>query len=280
MKCIFVVASLLILSTSLPCLSQIISPAVKAALLNPNVYYTSVDLKVIRLADSEYKEIGDTAIIKTESNKLRYKIIKEDEGGYTIIKLLPHVEFHEVNKSKPNGDQYKIYEIKYSDKEVLGAANASLHYYAVKKDGFKPMSKTLFSYKIYGVPLVHPIKLRPSTSHLDWDLSGEFTVTYSFGIRIKLFDNPFKDSYLSIVPAGLGVGAAKYFLVRPDGTLTEKADSCSVTYGNMGLLFTFNRVNFGVFTGRDAMISNKKDWAYQGSRWFSFGLGYKFKSDY
>ena len=78
---------------------------------------------------------------------------------------------------------------------------------------------------------------------------------------------------------GFGVGATKYFKENTDGTLTEKKDAFAVTYYQGGLLLTIQKVNFGVFTGFDAMIDKQNDWFYQGRQWISFGLGYKFKTD-
>ena len=110
-------------------------------------------------------------------------------------------------------------------------------------------------------------------------MSSEFTVSYVFGLRLKLSSHPFKQNFVTIVPYGFGLGAADYFTENPDRTLTEKKASVAVTYYQGGVLLTIQKINFGLFGGLDAMISKKNDWFYQGKPWVSFGLGYKFKTD-
>jgi len=215
----------------------------------------------------------------SDLNHLDYKIISEDENGYVIIRVLPKAKL--LTEPSPEDPSKMLRVVRHTNNVQLKKEtnNAYNYYFSVKKDGFKPLSKTLLSFKIVGVPLVQPIKLRPGKGSEGWNLGGEFTVSYNFGIRLKLGDNPFKQNFISLVPFGFGVGAAKYFIGNVDGTITEKSDSYAVTYYQGGILFTIQKVNFGVFTGFDAMLDKQNDWFYQGRQWFSFGLGYKFKND-
>jgi hypothetical protein len=253
----------------------------KAMFLNPNVYRTKVDLTASRLIDKDLNTIyNDTFIIKvSDLGHLDYKIVNEDENGYVIIRILPKVKL--LTEPSPDDPSKTINVVRHTNDKQLKTDNnnAYNYYFAIKKDAFKPLGKTLLSTKIIGVPLVQPIKLRPSKGTEGWNLGGEFTVSYNFGLRIKLGKNPFSQNYLSIVPYGFGVGAAKYFKENTDGTLTEKKDAFAVTYYQGGLLLTIQKINFGVFTGFDAMIDKQNDWFYQSKPWFSFGLGYKFKND-
>jgi hypothetical protein len=262
-----------------------IAQTFRAVFLNPNVYRSRVDLKAIRLSDKKVSTIiNDTVIIKasrsgTAGNPgIDYKVINEDEGGYVIIQVLPIVDLQQDPGAPAFDPTRKTLTVSANGKGA-GFIDGSGYYYAIKKDAFKPLSKINLSTKIIGVPLIHPLKLRPDKGVVGWDLNGEFTVTYSFGLRLKLGKNPLKQFYVTPIPFGFGVGAAKYFKENTDGTLTDKQDSYAVTFGQMGVLFTYEKINFGVFTGRDAMIDKQKDWFYQGKRWFSFGLGYKFKND-
>jgi len=247
-------------------------PSAKAMFLNSNVYRTRVDLTAVRLINKNLTTISyDNYIISvSELGHLDYKIINEDENGYVIIRVLPKVKLDTDTKivSYTEEEQFK------SDVD-----NAYNYYFAVKKDDFKPLSKTLLSTKFVGIPLVHPIKLRPSKGIEGWNLNGEFTLSYNFGFRFKISKNPFAQNFISIIPYGFGVGEAKYFKENLDGTLTDKKDSFAVTYYQSGILVTLQKVNFGVFTGFDAMIDKQNDWFYQGKPWISFGLGYKFKMD-
>lgn len=266
-------------STILICTGQ----TFRAVFLNPNVYRSKVDLKAIRISDKKGEPISnDTVIIKagrtSGSPGIDYKIINEDEGGYVILQVLPIVDLQQDPAAPAFDPNRKTLTVSDNGKGV-GFVDGSEFYYAIKKDAFKPLSKINLSTKIIGVPLIHPLKLRPNKGIVGWDLNGEFTVTYSFGVRQKIGKNPLKQFYITPIPFGFGVGAAKYFKENSDGTITDKKDSYAVTFGQMGILFTFQKINFGVFTGRDAMIDKQKDWFYQGKRWFSFGLGYKFKND-
>lgn len=249
--------------------------------LNPNVYRTQIDLTATRILSKDFKTVyNDEYIIKASSNKeLDYKIINEDEGGYVIVRILPKVKL--LKEPDPSDGVKMINVVRYTeeDQSVNDIDNGYNYFFGIKKDAFKPLGKTLLSTKIIGVPLIQPVKLRPSKGAEGWSLGGEFTVSYNFGVRRKLGQNPFGQNFISIIPYGFGVGAAKYFKENIDGTLTEKKDAFAVTYYQGGILFTIQKVNFGVFAGFDAMIDKQNDWYHQGKPWLSFGLGYKFKTD-
>jgi hypothetical protein len=253
----------------------------KAMFLNPNVYRTKVDLTAIRLINKDLDTTyNDAFIVKvSDLGHLDYKIVNEDDNGYIIVRILPKVKL--MTERSPDDASKTVNVVRHTDDKQFKTDidNAYNYYFAIKKDAFKPLGKTLLSTKIIGVALVQPIKLRPNKGSEGWNLGGEFTVSYNFGLRLKLGRNPFSQNYLSIVPYGFGVGAAKYFKENADGTLTEKKDAFAVTYYQGGLLLTIQKINFGVFTGFDAMIDKQNDWFYQGTPWFSFGLGYKFKND-
>lgn len=255
-------------------------PTLKAMFFNPNVYRTKIDLVATRLTDKNFDTIyrNDTVIIKvSELGHLDYKIISEDENGFAIIRILPCAKLvSEPLQTNPNKN---IKVVRFTNECPTDSTNAYNYYFAIKKDAFKPLSKTLLSTKIVGVPLVQPIKLRPSKGTEGWNLGGEFTLSYNFGIRFKLCKNPFTQNYLTVIPYGFGVGAAKYFTETSDGKLTDKKDAFAVTYYQGGLLWTYQKINVGVFVGFDAMISKQNNWFYQGTPWLSFGLGYKFKND-
>lgn len=254
------------------------SQSTRAILLNPNVYRTRVNIKAARLMDKNFSTIYNDTVLIQASNKspLDYKIINEDENGHVILRVLPKVK---ITKKLVGKDSILVIKRENGYQTTTDSTNGYRYFLAVKKDAFKPLGKTLLATKIVGIPLVHPFKLRPSSGAQGWDLTGEFTASYNFGIRLKLGQNPFSQNFFTIIPLGFGVGAAKYFKENPDGTLTEKADAFAFNYYQGGILFTLQKVNFGLFSGLDAMIDKKNDWYYQSKPWFSIGLGYKFKND-
>lgn len=259
----------------------------KAIFFNPNVYRTQVDIKAVRVTDIELDKIyNDTVMIKVSGKNsdlghLDYKIVNEDENGYIIFRVLPKAKIIEETSPSDDGSSKTDLVLRHTNGSLLKEApeNAYRYYFAVKKDGFKPLAKTLLSTKIVGVPLVHPFKLRPEAGPEGWTLAPEFTLSYSFGVRLKLSNAAFKQNFITLIPYGFGVGATKYYKEKADGTLSEKTDAVSVTYYQGGVLLTLHKINFGIFGGFDAMIDKQKDWLYQGKPWFSFGLGYKFKDD-
>lgn len=262
----------------------------RAIFFNSNVYRTRVDLQAIRLTntnkkiDTVYNEPFVIRATHTKNNgKIRefldYKIISEDESGYMIIRVLPKVELAKEKVHPDSTRMINVVRYKEGDQEVGDSTNAYNYYFAIRKDAFKPLGKTLLSEKIIGVPLVHPFKLRPDRAGVGWNLGLEFTVSYSFGVRFKLGKSPFQQNFFTIIPVGFGLGASKYFRQNADSTLTEKEDAVAITYYQAGLMFTVYRVNIGIFVGLDAMIDHRKDWVYQSQPWISFGLGYKFKKD-
>lgn len=155
--------------------------------------------------------------------------------------------------------------------------NAYNYLFAVKKDAFPALSKTYMGSKFWGVPVVHPFKLRPNQANLGPQLLTDITITYCFGYRARLSNNPLKESFVTFIPVGFGVGAAKYRRMLPGDILSDEEDNASITYWQAGVFFTIHKVGIGVFTGLDAMIGRRNDWIYQSKPWFSFGIGYKFK---
>ncbi|PSK92091.1 hypothetical protein [Taibaiella chishuiensis] len=244
----------------------------RAAVLNPNVYRTEVNFDAVRLSDQHGNIYNEEVTVDVEGRFMDYKIISEDENGYIIIRVLPRVIYETINT--PHGLKNRIRRAARG--EEINCRTDDGYYYnlAVKKENFPPLGKTLLSTKIVGVPLVHPFKLRAALGDQDWELQPEFSVSYSFGIRLRR-GGKFTPKYLTLIPYGFGLGNAKYFRAKDD----PKEDGVAITYYQAGLLYTWNKVNFGAFIGFDAMISKRNDWFYQGNSWYSFGLGYKFNND-
>jgi|GEM_PF-3080955 len=282
-------------------------PTAKAVFFNPNVYKSRMELKGLIVGkEGTNRTYNDSVCIKPDSNTKRfdYKIISEDFNGYVIIQVLPSVKFKVEVKTKSTVPEtytestvagvkvftkgkgtavttnYNMYNVLFTaaGDKLDDDTDASKYYFAIKKDDFKPQSKILLSSKIVGIPLIHPIKFRPKTLDQGDDIMASVTVSYNFGVRFKLCKaDAFKQNFITIIPYGFGFGADKYFKMKIDGTTTadDKQDVVAFTYYQGGVLFTVQKVNFGVFTGFDKMIGKRKDWVYQDRVWFSFGLGYK-----
>jgi len=260
--------------------SRAFSQTLRAMLFNSNVYRTYVPIKCTRIMDSAYNPSNDATVYtisverdtgnkllpgqQTSLRAIDFKIVSEDDNGYVIIKILPCVTLGTGSTI--------IYD---KDCKSTPAHN---YYYAIKKSDLTPLSKVPLSNKIIGTPLVFPVKFRPSKGNIGFTMTGEFTAGYAFGFRKKLSKSPYSQSFISFIPLVVGVSAGKYFRQKDDGTYSDKSDSWSISY-SYGIMFTVQKVNFGVFGGLDHMVGDQKDWFYQGSSWYSLGLGYKFKSD-
>jgi hypothetical protein len=201
--------------------------SLRASALNPNVYRTRVNLEGFRVLDKSLKKYNDKVVIDVEGDQfIDYKIVSEDEGGYTIIRVLPRVKIRQ-DRDIDGNMIYRVTRVhKDSGQTKTQPDNGYLYYYAIKSAEFPPLGKTLLSEKIVGVPLIHPFKLRPTVKNIGWDLKPEFTVSYSFGIRLKSRDKPFSKNYWTIIPYGFGVTQDKYFQNIGD----EKEDAVAVTY--------------------------------------------------
>ncbi|MGB8194232.1 MAG: hypothetical protein WCF67_20035 [Chitinophagaceae bacterium] len=262
--------SLILLVVLLPFAAR--SQTLKAVLLNPNVYRTQINIEATRISDINGIKYNDKVLIDVEGGFMDYKIISEDENGYIVFRVLPKVIYESYNTAQ--GTRYRIRRALSTDPALTSANNGYNFYCAVKSDDFPPLAKTLLSTKIVGVPLVHPFKLRPKRNTEDWDIQGEFTLSYSFGIRLRS-GGPLKQNFWTIILYGFGLSEDKYFKNPGD----DKKDAIAITYYQGGLMHTWQKVNIGAFVSFDAMIGNKKDWFYQGRSWFSFGIGYNFKQD-
>ncbi len=259
--------TIMLLCCSTATFSQVRS-YLRAVFLNSNVYKTKVDLKLTQFSktDGELLTTQKEITLKPETGKsVRYKIVGTD-GDYTIIKLLPRV--------KINADNSVTVDDPTDDND-----NASNFAYYIKTKDFGLNQKVILSEKIVGTPLVFPYKLRLQDKGDGATITTDFTVGYTFGLRLKTSKIPYKQNFFTIIPYGFGLGSTKYFYQKNDGTYSEKKDGVAITYYTGGLLWTISKVNIGLFAGKDAMIDRQNNWAYQGKWWFSFGLGYKFKTD-
>lgn len=253
----------------------------KAMFLNPNVYRTRVDLRVIRITNLKLDTVyNDTFQIRLAGRGyMDYKIIKEDEFDNTIIRILPKARL-QVERVHDTSNIF-IDAIRYTNDVVLksDSDNAYNYYFAIRKEDYKPLAKTLLASKIVGVPLIVPTKIRPQRKKEGWNLDGQIFVTYNFGLRKKLGRNPFTDNFITFIPYGIGVGAAQYFRENSTGKFVAQENTFAITYYQAGCLFTINRINMGALIGLDAMIDRQNDWYYQSQPWLSVGFGYKLSND-
>jgi hypothetical protein len=247
-------------------------PYLRAITFNSNVYRTIDEFKLTKFSELNGKPVAtEEVILKPKTGKsIRYKIVGID-GDYTIIKLLPRLQQSFESSTKLN-------LIQVVD-DAPSVDDASKFLYFVKTKDILPNRKIVLSEKIIGTPLIFPFKLRTQDRGDGATISTEFTVGYTFGLRLKLSKQPYKQNFLTLVPYGFGLGSSKYFYKKDDGSYSSKTDGVAVSYYTGGLMLTSNKINFGLFAGKDAMIDKQNNWAYQGQWWFSFGLGFKFKAD-
>lgn len=266
-----IISSILLFLTSIG--NAQILPYLRAITLNANVYKTTIELKVTKFSELDGTAVAnETLTIKPETGKsIRYKIIATD-GDFTIIRILPRVQ---QKTTKAADGTFLIEKVD----NTPSSNDASKYLYHFKTKDLIPLQKVILSEKIVGTPLIFPFKYRSQDRGEGETISTEFTLGYTFGLRLKLSKKPYKQTFLTIIPYGFGLSNAKYFYKKEDGTYSAKTDAAAVTYWTSGLMFTSNKVNYGVFVGVDGMIDNMDDWAYQGQTWVSFGLGFKFKAD-
>lgn len=236
-----------------------IKPFIIAVTSNQNVYKTKDRLQVTRVYDLEAQRVADKetfVIIPVAIPFIRYRVVKT-EGDATYIRILPRLKFDGKNilkadETNPGDDDPNGYIFKISDSDMTSG------------------KKYLAAEKLIGMPLTMPFKLRKDADGKQIQFSP--SLAYSFGYRIRLNNNPYRDHYANLVPIGISLNADKY---KSEATPAE-VDSFSMTYWLAGLSFEIKGLNIGFFTGRDRMFGDRKDWIYQKQRWYSLGLGYKF----
>ncbi|CAN5330848.1 hypothetical protein BH09BAC6_BH09BAC6_14750 [soil metagenome] len=286
MKKHFTVIALALIASS----CKTTSPFLLATIYNENVYKTKDTLDLVKTYDKHkhrpvakddtvYRVIVDPVADSTAF--IRYKIIKDGDKQY--IDLLPRLKYNSLQIELPaNDSMVKVKEIHYSKPIPPSGGDPTRFYYKIAtgpKD-LSPEQQYLASEHITGVPMVIPYKFRfnvPSTQDI---ASLNPSIAYTFGVRFKLGNDPYKNNYFRLIPFGIGIGSDTY--VNRDSVFVKsyKGESTiSLTYC-FGGTFEFNdKFNFGLFVGADRMFGNKQNWYFQNKAWLGIGFGIKFGSD-
>ncbi len=240
---------------------------IRSLLANNNVYKTKDTMLLSRIYNSSNgKVVKDPRVFRLIVKPLdfvKYQIMEDGETPYICI--LPYYSF----KYYPTGDT--IVDIVFNGKGVY--ADTTYDYYFKVDSDIAPYHKYLAAQSIMGMPVALPIKLRKYDSEIK--IESNISLSYAFGYRIKIGNNPYRKYFINFIPFAFGLNADKYFARKEDA----KTDELSLTYYSFGLSYELRGLNFGVFGGWDKMFGQRKDWVYQDKFWLSFGIGYKFKSD-
>lgn len=190
----------------------------RAIIFNSNVYKTKVDLKLTQFSNIDGKLITtkEFTLIPKAEQSIRYKIVGTD-GNYTIIRLLPNLKINSDNSITVG-------------KPTNAEDDASKFTYFVETKNFGVNQKIMLSEKIVGTPLLFPYKLRLQDKGEGAIISTEFTVGYTFGLRLKTSKIPYKQNFFTVIPYGFGLCATKYYYQKADGTLSDKKDAVAITY--------------------------------------------------
>jgi len=274
---ILILTSILAVSTAYGQKQLKTKPTWKAVLFNNNVHRTYDNIKDIFIVKDNdrnyyYSDAEQTKKYVLDLNGrefIDYKIIREADG-IIFFKILPCAKIDKTAQT------IKI------EKEIdgkcpsTGADNATEYIFGVSNKTITAFEKTPISSRLILTPILHPIKFRPAYSGKEPTLTGETTISFNLGYRIKLNKNIIKPIYLTVVPYGIGLSNSQYF--KENTNDKPVTGNISLTYWNFGTFLSFDRYNIGLFGGMDAMMTkSQKDWHYQDQMWFSFGLGYSLK---
>lgn len=258
------------------CKTTRITPFLRSLVLNRNVYKTKDTLELTRVYDYGLKRpVHDTVTYKLlpEPGKfLRYTVMKE--GDKSIVYILKGTRFERA----PTDDIGPVY-IKYADSNRV---EANRYYYQFKNKGadMLPSKQYLATEHITALPITIPIKYRINTPANKVPVSLNASISYAFGYRIRVNNNPYNDNYIRVLPLLVGFSADTY-LAKDSINVKGYAGETSIAL-NLASGVTYeagNRFNFGVFIGFDKMFANQKDWIYQNKTWLGVGFGYKFGAD-
>ena len=253
------------------------SPTWKAVFFNSNVYRTYDNIKNIIIIRDEkdkyyYSDAEQTDKYELDLNGrefIDYKILREADGT-TFFKILPCEKIDKVSK------KIKVENSLNGNCPSTGANDASKYVFAMPTKELSAFEKTQISSRLVLTPILHPLKYRPSFSDKEPTLTGEITLSFNFGYRLKLNKNLIRPTYLTIVPYGIGISNSQYF--KANTSDKPVPGNISLTYLSFGSFLSFDRYNIGLFAGKDAMLTkSQKDWHYQDQIWYSFGFGYSLK---
>lgn len=247
---------------------------VLASFGNKNVYKTKIPLAVTKAYLNDTKVyikpkgslLKDSFMITPVSgNYIRYKVIAE-EGDFKYIRILP-------------GCQIKDSTIEITDKNDKKPLLAEETIFKVAKSLLEPNAHYLASSAIIGKAITLPVKVRKEYwNNNNVVLEPSLSLGMAFGWKLKLGNHPYRSHYISAIFYGAGVSQQKYFTTGKDltgkDTVSTKTDEIAVTYLTMGLAYEYDRLNIGIFWGRDKMFGALKSWAYQDKSWFGIGVGY------
>lgn len=152
-----------------------------------------------------------------------------------------------------------------------------LYYFMSKKD-FEIFATRYYPKKwsfSFGT-LVIPVKMRFGNSkNRYFDFATDFTLGSSIGVRKRI--SHFNPYYINLL-GGFGITSVSIDSSLSKGFVESQTRLAAVT-PSIGLLFEFNGVQVGAFSGLD-FLSGKvgRNWQYQGQPWLSVGLGYQIMS--
>jgi hypothetical protein len=209
------------------------------------------------------------------SNFIRYKVLS-DEGDYKYIKILSGVRF-----GGTAADSGNYTDILYA-KESIKGDNPTNYVFMVSKKELMPHTHYLATSALIGKVITLPLRVRNEYwNDNNKTLQGTLALSYGFGWKYKLGNDPYKPHYFTTILYAAGISQQKHFFL--DGkrkkepskdSVSAKTDEIALTYLSFGVAYEFDKFNVGVFAGKDKMFGNLKNWAYQDKWWFGLGIGY------
>jgi hypothetical protein len=212
----------------------------------------------------------------TKGHFIRYKVLS-DEGDNKYIEILPQVRFG--GTAADSG--------KYTDTDILVAGktpqedNPTDYVFMVSKKDLMPHTHYLATSALIGKVITIPLRVRNEYWNGDNKvLQGTLALSYGFGWKYKLGNNPYKPHYFTTILYAAGISQQKHFFIagkfKETGkdSISAKTDEIAVTYWSFGAAYEYDKFNIGVFAGKDKMFGSLTNWAYQDKWWFGLGIGY------
>lgn len=160
------------------------------------------------------------------------------------------------------------------DAKYINSNNDQIIYF-IAKDKLNDLNKQKNSGIVSGTILA-PVKIRPETNCIPWELSTDITLGQYIGYRFPLSKtNPY---YLTVPTITLGTS-----LLSINSSNTAPVANTSTTLGltwSTGIILDLNGFNVGLLLGKDyAPGKAGKDWIYNEKTWFSVGFGISLTSN-
>ena len=213
--------------------------------------------KKLAPSGAKFTIIG-TKVEKTDSQSVEFYLINFwswNDDGYSDT----------TKKEKLIKSHSRAMEFNYKGSS-RSAASSDQRYFRIPKSSLDQYAEELvakWTETIGAITL--PFKYRPQGGTIKKDLA----ISGMGGLKRNYYNGKFSLNILG----GIGLSSVNLDSLNTRGNVLESQDRSAVTFST-GLVFQWNKLQIGIFTGWDWLTTPNNDkWSYHGKNWLSLGIG-------